>query len=108
MPAQSRAQRRRANTRQQTTSAPKPRIYTSQDETPVLVEQAPVEVASVAAPTSNSRVARRLRTRTASEPVDYTKDYRDATKDLRLIAIWSGLLFVAMFALYFAHVNGMF
>lgn len=126
MPAQSRAQRRRANTRQQPNAAPKnnptPKVYDAPNtgETQVLAEtmvDSSVEVPTIAMPTatattatsaSNSRVARRLRTRVAPEPVDYTKDYRDVAKDLRLITIWSVLLFAAMFGLYFARANGLF
>lgn len=121
MPAQSRAQRRRANTRQQPYSAPRsyaePKIYPSPDtgEATDLLPETVLESASdVAVPTivatsaSSSRVAKRLRTRSAPEPIDYTKDYRDVAKDLRLIAIWSVLLFIAMFGLYFARTNGLF
>lgn len=123
MPAPSRAERRRANTRQQShsTSATKARIYSDPAAIGATVNLETVEVPTmemptmVAAPiaatavaTSSSKVARRLRTRTAPEPVDYTKDYRDVRRDLRLITIWALLMFAAMFALYFARTNGLF
>ena len=121
MPAQSRAQRRRTNTRQQRPSAStKPRIYDVPADDITLAEQITEDVAIPAVaptatdttttltPSTSSRVARRMRTRAAPEPVDYTKDYRDTARDLRLIALWSILLFVGMFALYFARANGMF
>jgi hypothetical protein len=41
-------------------------------------------------------------TRPAPEPVDYTADYAAVRVDLRMITIWAGLMFVAMFALYFS------
>lgn len=114
MPAQSRAQRRRANTRQRPYTVPKTYDLPGTEPQDTLPEAAPQPVVQAAAQsaavasTSNSRVARRLRTRSAPEPVDYTKDYRDVGKDLRLIAIWSVLLFIAMFGLYFARSNGLF
>lgn len=110
MPAQSRAQRRRANaaTQQRRPGAPKtyetPALPTEAVETPV----APVAVAPASTPASASRVARRLRTARAPEPIDYAKEYGFVARDLRLIALWTVLLFVAMAALYFARSNGMF
>ena len=122
MPAQSRAQRRRTNTRQQRPSASaKPRIYEAPADDTTVAEEISEDVAVPAVaptvigtttttltPSTSSRVARRMRTRAAPEPVDYTKDYRDTARDLRLIALWSILLCVGMFALYFAQANGMF
>jgi hypothetical protein len=54
-----------------------------------------------------SRVARpnrRVLTRPAPEPVDYSADYAAVRVDLRWIAIWTALLFIAMFALYFSGI----
>jgi hypothetical protein len=45
---------------------------------------------------------RRVISRPAPEPVDYTKDYVAARLDLRRIALWAALLFVAMVALKFS------
>lgn len=115
MPAQSRAQRRRANTRQQpytpSQNVIRPKVYgDSVDGEITALPEATVQAVAevpVGAP-SSSKVARRLRTRSAPEPVDYSKDYRDVGKDLRLIALWSVLLFVVMVGLFFARANGLF
>ena len=114
MPAQSRAQRRRASTQQPRPANIQPTTYTApplvdiviEPDEPVSVVAAPIMPNIQAAP--SSRVAGRLKTRKAPEPVDYTKDYRDVAKDLRLIAIWATLLFAAMFALYFAQQANLF
>ncbi|MBC8076872.1 MAG: hypothetical protein H7Y32_12410 [Chloroflexales bacterium] len=37
----------------------------------------------------------------AVEPIDYSRDYEAVRHDLRRIALWAALLFVAMAALYF-------
>lgn len=37
----------------------------------------------------------------AVEPIDYSRDYASVRHDLRRIALWATLLFVAMAALYF-------
>ena len=122
MPAQSRAERRRANTRQQQQPRPattaKPRIYDAVANTTAIANELSLETTKLAAPevpvmtaptaVGGSKVARRLRNRAAPEPVDYTKDIRDASRDLRLIALWAVLMFVAMLALYFARARGLF
>lgn len=52
-----------------------------------------------------ARGARRPQRRSAAlEPVDYTPDYDAAKRDLRWIALWAVLLFVAMFALKFSGI----
>jgi hypothetical protein len=52
-----------------------------------------------------NRGARRPQRRSPQlEPVDYTPDYDAARRDLRWIAIWSVLLFVAMVALKFSGI----
>jgi hypothetical protein len=51
-----------------------------------------------------ARPNRRVLTRPAPEPVDYTADYAAVRVDLRWIAIWTALLFIAMFALYFSGI----
>ena len=113
MPAQSRAQRRRANSRTQE-AVHTPRLQVPDLETPVAHIQ-PVALVepdltahSTLAPAPNSRSVRRLKNRAAPEPIDYTKDYKYAVSDLRLIALWSILLFAAMIGLYFARINGFF
>jgi hypothetical protein len=50
----------------------------------------------------SARPNRRVLTRPAPEPVDYSADYAAVRVDLRWIAIWTVLLFIAMFALYFS------
>ncbi|KAB8141932.1 hypothetical protein F8S13_17530 [Chloroflexia bacterium SDU3-3] len=111
MPAQSRAQRRRANAaaQQRRPSAPQPYETAELAADQVATPTAPL-AAAAPAPAASSRVARRLRSGTARtpEPIDYTKEYGFVASDLRLIALWTVLLFVAMFALYFARSNGMF
>lgn len=120
MPAQSRAQRRRASTQQPRPASAQPKSYSApslvdvviEPDDSVLVATVPDTVTLQDIPitqaASSSRVVGRLKTRKAPEPVDYTKDYRDVAKDLRLITIWATLLFVAMAALYFAQQANMF
>jgi hypothetical protein len=50
------------------------------------------------------RTNRRVLSRPAPEPVDYTEDYASVRTDLRWIAVWTALLFIAMFALYFSGI----
>lgn len=60
-------------------------------------------------PASTSNRPRRgtsTRTRSVPEPVDYTADYVAASRDMRWILIWAGLLFVAMFVLFALQLNG--
>jgi hypothetical protein len=110
MPTQSRAQRRRAAGRQQGRPANAPRQPQSYTNETIALTDVPVgepiadEQPLPTTAASTSRAVRRIRSRTAPEPVDYTRDYRDAARDLRLIALWSVLLFVAMFALAFSGI----
>ncbi|HEU4324082.1 MAG TPA: hypothetical protein VFS21_13110 [Roseiflexaceae bacterium] len=113
MPPHSRAQRKRQAPRQQ----PRPA-----GSAPVAPEPVDVDISdltmeglaggvqpgyAVSAPAGSaaaSKAARRTRTRVAPAPVDYTSDYADARKDLRLIVLWAALLFIAMIALKFSGV----
>jgi hypothetical protein len=103
MPAQSRSQRKRQAARQQTqTRRPPAAISTPAAEEGDAVSTGPTvrlnpPAASVAARTN--RPIRRTSTRPAPEPVDYSKDYTAARRDLRWIALWSVLLFAGMFVL---------
>lgn len=126
MPPQSRSQRRRQNERQQQRQSQQPsqRFDTTPLEastTDDLPEDTAASAtyndlalpraeagssAAVAAPAmpaakrqSGTRGARRPRARAEPEPVDYTKDYQAARRDLRWIAIWAVLLFAAMIVL---------
>ncbi len=99
MPPQTRSQRRRQAARTQqrpTVSAETP--YT---ETTTSLDL-PEDAAPAPAPARPARTARRVLTRAAPEPIDYSADYVAAGRDLRWIAIWTVLLFVAMFALKFS------
>jgi len=49
-----------------------------------------------------ARSNRRVLSRPAPEPVDYTGDYTAARRDLRWIALWTVILFAAMVALRFS------
>jgi hypothetical protein len=109
MPPQSRAQRRRQSARQQSRpQAPNAVSNAAASSTPSTGETIALDPPTMAAPTSAparpARTNRRVLTRAAPEPVDYTADYADARTDLRWIAIWSGLLFLVMFALYFSGI----
>jgi hypothetical protein len=125
MPPQSRAQRRRQAAKQQQSRPVKPRpanqpptsvvepdtdTYADISESYRDISMAnlgtadaphmPTPGASRATP---NRSARRVRSaRPAPEPVDYSKDYANVRRDLRLIAIWASLLFIAMIALRFS------
>jgi hypothetical protein len=46
-----------------------------------------------------ARTTRRVLSRPAPEPIDYSKEYADVRRDLRWIALWSVLLFAGMIAL---------
>ena len=104
MPPQSRAQRRRQASRQQQQRRPaaqEPRADATRDpattgSTIALGADAPAS-ARVAA-----RAPRRTLSRSAPEPVDYTRDYDAVRRDLRWIALWTVLLFVGMVALKFS------
>jgi len=65
---------------------------------------APTVASPAIASARTARPNRRVLTRPAPEPVDYTADYAAVRTDLRWIAIWTALLFVAMFALYFSGI----
>jgi hypothetical protein len=64
--------------------------------------EAPTMAAPASVPPRAVRASRRVLTRPAPEPIDYSADYAAVRTDLRWIAIWTALLFVAMFALYFS------
>lgn len=116
MPPHSRQQRRRQNVRQQQRSNP-PRSPQTQPRSPeaTVADVAPeardaayidvavprIETPRASAPRAavTTGTTRRLRTRPAAEPVDYSADYRAARRDLRLIALWAVLLFAVMLAL---------
>ncbi|MBC8162427.1 MAG: hypothetical protein H7Z42_14550 [Roseiflexaceae bacterium] len=111
MPAPSRAQRRRSNTRASSVGTPK--IYNTPPIAPIdspIREAIATAPAASAAPvtTPSSRVAGRLKARKAPEPIDYAKEYRDVAKDMRQILFWAGLLFATMIALYFARQANLF
>jgi len=74
----------------------------SSGETITLDPPARAVPANAAARTA--RPNRRVLTRPAPEPVDYSADYAAVRVDLRWIAIWTALLFIAMFALYFSGI----
>ena len=123
MPPQSRAQRRRQAARQQQSRPKAPGVVSAEtaSSVPNMGETIPLDPPTLAAPASGiptqgggipaqggaaSRAARpnrRVLTRPAPEPVDYSADYAAVRVDLRWIAIWTVLLFIAMFALYFSH-----
>jgi hypothetical protein len=106
MPPQSRSQRRRQAARQQgrpanatsTISAEATSRAPSIDEAAPLASPAP----PVAPRPARNNSARRVISRAAPEPVDYTSDYAAVRVDLRWIAIWAALLFIAMIALRFS------
>ena len=112
MPPQSRAQRRRQSARQQgrpqAPSAVSAESASSAPSIDEIISLDPPTMAAPAAPTSatarTARPNRRVLTRPAPEPVDYSADYAAVRVDLRRIAIWTALLFVAMFALYFSGI----
>ena len=109
MPPQSRAQRRRQSARQQNRpQAPNVVNTETASSPPSIGETISLDPPVMAAPTSTvartARPNRRVLTRPAPEPVDYSADYAAVRTDLRWIAIWTALLFVAMFALYFSGI----
>jgi hypothetical protein len=118
MPPQSRAQRRRQAARQQQSRRPAPPRnpesgreppVTEAGETavtgPTIALDAPAPVIGEAR-RSESRPAarsnRRVLSRPAPEPVDYSNEYAAVRRDLRWIALWTVLLFAAMIALKFS------
>ena len=109
MPPQSRAQRRRQSARQQSRpQAPNAVNTEAASSAPSIGETIQLDPPAMTSPTSatsrSARPNRRVLTRPAPEPVDYSADYAAVRIDLRWIAIWTALLFVAMFALYFSGI----
>ncbi|MBK9714263.1 MAG: hypothetical protein IPO81_23595 [Kouleothrix sp.] len=108
MPPHTRSQRRRQPTRNQPrptasaeTTSPEPSIGPTIPLEPPTI--APPSM-SASTPTRQGRVSRRVISRPAPEPIDYSKDYAAARLDLRRIVLWALLLFVAMVALKFSGV----
>ena len=107
MPPQSRAQRRRQTARQQQQRRPNPvapsaeavRETATTGPTVVLDSAPAVPAAPVRAASRNQR---RVLSRAAPEPVDYSADYAAVRRDLRWIALWTVLLFGAMIVLSFS------
>ena len=117
MPPQSRAQRRRQAARQQQSRPKAPSMVSAEaaSDDPRIDDALPFDPPTLAAPASripaqagaaprNARANRRVLTRPAPEPIDYSADYAAVRVDLRWIAIWTALLFIAMFALYFSGI----
>ena len=109
MPPQSRAQRRRQSARQPSrpqtpnaVSAEAASSVPSMGETIAL--EPPTMPAPASAPVRTARTNRRVLTRAAPAPIDYSADYAAVRVDLRWIVIWTALLFGAMFALYFSGI----
>jgi hypothetical protein len=106
MPPQSRAQRRRQSARQQQQrrpAAPTPSVEdvgAANTGPTIALESAPAAGPKASAPPTRS--ARRMSSRAVPEPIDYSKDYGAVRRDLRWIALWTVLLFVAMIALRFS------
>ncbi|GAB4214826.1 MAG: hypothetical protein OHK0022_53960 [Roseiflexaceae bacterium] len=112
MPPHSRAQRKRQAPRQQprpagsAPAAPEPVDVDVSDLTMegLAAGVQPGYAVSAPAGAASTRTNRRMRTRTQPAPVDYTSDYSDARRDLRMITLWAALLFIAMFALKFSGI----
>ena len=114
MPPHSRAQRRRQAARKQgrpAASASSAEAASRAPSTGATVPLAPPERAEsrAARPAPPERAepraarpARRVLTRPAPEPIDYSKDYTAVRRDLRWIALWTVLLFVGMLVLRFS------
>ncbi|MFN8504763.1 hypothetical protein [Kouleothrix sp.] len=103
MPPHTRSQRRRQGARQQ----PRPAVSAEAPEytgTTTSLDAPELPAPPVPPAARPARNARRVISRVAPEPVDYTADYGAARRDLRWIAIWSILLFVAMIALKFSGI----
>jgi hypothetical protein len=98
MPPQSRSQRRRQTARQPA----RPTISAeATSRAPNIGETVSLDQPTAAAPRA-ARANRRVISRAVPEPVDYTGDYAAVRVDLRWIALWAVLLFVAMVALKFS------
>ena len=109
MPPQSRAQRRRQSARQPSRPQAPGTVSAEAASSDPSIDEAisldPLTMASLASATARAvRPNRRVLTRPVPAPVDYSADYAAVRVDLRWIAIWTGLLFVAMFALYFSGI----
>ena len=104
MPPQSRSQRRRQAARQQQQRRPTPPAPSVEAASqpastgPTIALDPAPPVAAPRAPRAQRRVLSKL----APEPVDYSADYTAVRRDLRWIALWTVLLFVAMIALRFS------
>lgn len=104
MPPHSRSQRRRQGARQQERPARPSSSAASASATGQAAATGQTISLDEAPAARPQRQARRVLSRSAPEPVDYTKDYMAVRSDLRWIAIWSLLLFAAMAALKFSGV----
>jgi len=114
MPPHTRSQRRRQNARRQPRPAASTEMMSRAPSigTPVDSEEEVEEIAAVAspparpAPAQPARAAsrRRLASRSAPEPIDYTQDYRDVRRDLRWILLWTVLLLGAIIVLKFSGI----
>ena len=119
MPPQSRAQRRRQAARQQQQQprrpAPPRNLDVGRDSPPEDAAETSATGPTImlgAPPTATeprrmdarqaARGQRRVLSRPAPEPVDYSKDYAAVRRDLRWIAVWTVLLFIGMVALKFS------
>jgi hypothetical protein len=71
-------------------------------ETPEVVPSVGTTTSLEMPATRTARSNRRVLSRSTPEPVDYTPDYDAARRDLRWIALWTVILFVAMIALRFS------
>ena len=103
MPPHTRSQRRRTSARQQNrpaVSVEAPQLDPAIGTTTSL--EAPAARAPELPAGRTARTARRVLTRATPEPVDYTADYTAARRDLRWIALWTVILFVAMIVLRFS------
>lgn len=103
MPPHTRSQRRRTSARQQN----RPAVSVEAPQIDPMIGtatslDAPAARAPEMPPARAARTTRRVLTRSAPEPVDYTADYAAARRDLRWIALWTVILFVAMIALRFS------
>jgi hypothetical protein len=111
MPSQSRSQRRRQAARQQQPRRPTSQQPNAEAASPpantgtTIALDAPISPAP-AAPRQASRTTRRILSRPAPEPVDYSKDYAAVRRDLRWIMIWTALLFATMIVLRFSGLLG--
>lgn len=94
MPPHTRSQRRRQAAGQKV--RPNTSVTTPLDNA---VASATVQLDNPPLAARPARSARRVATRTAPTPVDYSADYSAVGRDLRWILLWSALLFAAMIVL---------